>query len=465
MNDKKPIPLSQRVFRNRITKEDYAQIKDESTPPPELRIHFSDSRKIIFAGLLVVALFFGLGGAWVTFAKISGAIIAPGEIRVDSERKTVQHLEGGIIREILVRNGDQVTVGQPLILLDSPQIISATDQLLLQLAAIRIEEARLIAERELAAESDWPQNNDNIPPEKFSELLTAAQKVFNSGRLALKNQSELLKQQISQLYEQIYSIDDRLVAEQQVREALKEELEAKLILYENQYIDKTQILSLRRALADRLGTEAQLRGKQAEIHEKITEFALRIDALQSEYRQKAIARLSDVQQIRFSLQQKLLPLEDARRRLIVTAPVSGQVVALQVHSNGGVLQPGQPLLDIVPTDSPLIVVAHIKVSDITHVKIGQMADVQLSAFPTRTTPKISGEVVYISADRMMQRTPYGEQPSYVVHIELNKQELAENNLYLTAGMPAAIFIRTKSRTVLDYALEPLKQNFDRALRE
>jgi len=158
-------------------------------------------------------------------------------------------------------------------------------------------------------------------------------------------------------------------------------------------------------------------------------------------------------------------LEDARRRLIVTAPVSGRVVALQVHSNGGVLQPGQPLLDIVPTDSPLIVVAHIKVSDITRIKIGQIADVQLSAFPTRTTPKISGEVVYISADRMMQQTPYGEQPSYIVHIELNKQELADNDLYLTAGMPAAIFIRTKSRTVLDYALEPLKQNFDRALRE
>ena len=112
---------------------------------------------------LVVGLFFGLGGAWVTFAKISGAIIAPGEIRVDSERKTVQHLEGGIIREILVRNGDQVTVGQPLLLLDSPQIISATDQLLLQLAATRIEEARLTAERELASEPDWPENDNNIP--------------------------------------------------------------------------------------------------------------------------------------------------------------------------------------------------------------------------------------------------------------------------------------------------------------
>ena len=465
MKDNKPASLIPKIFRNKITKEDYAQIKDESSPPPALKIHFADSRRIILAGLIVVGLFFGLGGAWITFAKISGAIIAPGEIRVDSERKTVQHLEGGIIRKILVRNGDQVEVGQPLILLDSPQIVSATDQLLLQLAATRIEEARLVAERELLPSPKWPQEDGSVPAAKFSELLSAAQKVFSSGRLALENQSELLEKQISQLHEQIRSINDRLVAEEEISLTLKEELEAKQVLYEQHYIEKTRILELRRSLAERQGLQAQLRGSLAETREKIAEFELRIQALKSEYRQKAITRLSDVQQILFSLQQKLLPLKDARMRLQVTAPVAGQVVELQVHSEGGVLQPGQPLLDIVPTDSPLIVVAHIKVSDITRIQLGQIADVQLSAFPTRTTPKVSGKVVYISADRIMQRTPYGEQPSYVVHIELDKQELSDNDLYLTAGMPAAVFIKTEERTVLDYALEPLTQNFDRAMRE
>ena len=165
------------------------------------------------------------------------------------------------------------------------------------------------------------------------------------------------------------------------------------------------------------------------------------------------------------MQQKLLPLQDARRRQVVTAPVSGEVVALQVHSIGGVIKPGDPILDIVPKDSPLIVECHIQVSDIADVYQGQFTDVQLVAFPMRTTPKIKGEVVYVSADRMLQRTPYGEQPVYIVHVELNKQQLSENNLYLTAGMPAAVFIRTKPRTVLDYVLEPLKENFDRALRE
>ncbi|MBO4794326.1 MAG: HlyD family efflux transporter periplasmic adaptor subunit, partial [Deltaproteobacteria bacterium] len=139
--------------------------------------------------------------------------------------------------------------------------------------------------------------------------------------------------------------------------------------------------------------------------------------------------------------------------------------ALQVHSVGGVAGAGQPLMDIVPKDNPLIVECNIMVRDITHVHKGQDADVQLLAFQKRSVPKIAGKVTYVSADRIMQRTPYGEQPTYVVHVEINKEELEANNLYLTAGMPVAVFIRTNPRTVLDYALEPMLQNFDRALRE
>ncbi len=456
----------QRLFRkNQISKEEYEQIGNENSPQPELNIQFANSKSIIRAGMIVVFLFFGLGGLWVTFAEISGAVIASGEVRVDSERKTVQHLEGGIVRKILVRNGDKVVAGQPLLQLDGTRVSATADQLLLQIAAFRIEKIRLVAERDMLAKPDWPKNDTTIPPQKFEDLLYSAQKVFSSNRLALENQSTLLKKQISQMLEQIRTIDDRVVAALQVKDALQEELDAKQALYEDQYIEKTQILALRRALAEGKGNMAQLRGSQAEIRERVVEFEFRIDALSSEYRQKAIARLSELQQQNFSLQQQLLPYQDALSRQVVTAPVAGEIVAMQVHSEGGVLQPGQPILDIVPVDSPLIVECRIKVSDVTHLFEGQKADVQLLAFPARTTPKILGEVVYISADRIMQRTPSGEQPAYVVHVEINKQELQDNNLYLSAGMPAAVFILTKPRTVLDYALEPLKESFDRALRE
>jgi HlyD family type I secretion membrane fusion protein len=190
-----------------------------------------------------------------------------------------------------------------------------------------------------------------------------------------------------------------------------------------------------------------------------------MSALQSEYRQKATEEHNQNQQRIYDLQQQLLPLIDASNRLNITAPVSGEIIAMQVHSVGGVIRSGEPILDIVPEGSPLIVECNIQVKDITHVHKGQEADVQLLAFEQRTTPKIHGKVVYISADRILRKTAYGEQPTYIVHVELDKIELHENDLYISAGMPAAVFIKTEPRTVLDYLIEPLKENFDRALRE
>lgn len=466
MNMNKPASLFQRLFRkNQVSEEEYQQIGDEKSPQPKLKIHFADAKNIIRAGMIVVVLFFGVGGLWITFAEITGAIIANGEVKVDTERKTVQHLEGGIVRKILVRDGDQVILGQPLMQLDTTRAAAMTAQYLLQIAAFNLDKVRLIAERDLLAEPVWPANDETIARHNFEGLLASAEKVFSSNRLALENQITLLRKQISQMQEQVNSLDDRLAADQQVSAALQEEMDAKQTLYEQKYIEKTQILELRRALSERIGSQAQIRGSQAEIGERIAEYELRIDAMRSEYRQKAITSLSKLQQDLFSTQQQILPYQDSLARQLVTAPVSGEVVAMQVHSEGGVVKPGQPLLDIVPADSPLIIECSIKVSDVTHVFKGQIADVQLVAFPSRSTPKVSGEVVYISADRIMERTSAGEFPAYIVHIELNKQELLDNSLYLSAGMPAAVYIRTKPRSVLDYALEPLTKSFDRALRE
>nr|WP_320051344.1 HlyD family type I secretion periplasmic adaptor subunit [uncultured Desulfuromonas sp.] len=454
-----------RFFKTHISEEDYEKLGDEQAAAPELDIHFTDRRRLINAGLLVIILFFGCGGLWISLAQISGAVIASGEVRVDSERKTVQHLEGGIVRSILVRNGDRVEAGQPLIVLDSSRIIAATDQLKLQIMSALLTQARLQAEKDLAEKVVWPASEEGIATEKYDELKESEEKVFVNGRQSLLTQMGLLRKQIDQLYQQDLSLEARRQAEEKIVATLQEELDAKLILYQDHYIDKTRILELRRAIAEHQGQQAQVRGSQAELREKIAEFELRISGLQTTYQQQASSRQAEIRQRLFDLQQQLVPLIDARQRLTVTAPVAGEVVALQVHSEGGVISPGQPLLDLVPKDTALIIECPIMVKDITHLYKGQPADVQLLAFNQRTTPKIKGTVVYISADRLMRQTPYGEQPAYIAHVELEKQMLRENDLYLTAGMPAAVFIRTEPRTVLDYLLEPLKQNFERALRE
>jgi len=452
-------------WKNRVTKQMYASIEDEKTPVPRLPIRFADSRTIILTGLFIVLLFFGVGGVWVTYAQIEGAVIASGELRVDTERKTVQHLEGGIVREILVRNGDIVEPGQPLILLDSTRIVAKSEQLILQIVGAHLKSARLEAQMSLRKKIEWPSNKYNIDPEIFADLLSSTEKVFKAGREALISNVVLLQKQIDQLQEQDKGLVGRIAAEDSVIESLQEELEAKMTLFEDQYIDKSTIFTLRRSIAERQGSKAQLAGSRAELGEKIAEIQLRITNIRSEYRQSAINQQAEVQQKMFDFQQQLLPLTDARQRLTVVAPVRGEVVALRVHSKGGVISPGQPLMDIVPENSKLIVECNIQVKDINHVHKGQKADIQLLAFNQRTTPKISGKIIYISADRIMESTTYGDIPTYLVHVEISKKELRENHLEITPGMPASVFIRTDPRTVLEYLIEPIVANFDRALRE
>ncbi|PID77486.1 MAG: hypothetical protein CSB24_01035 [Deltaproteobacteria bacterium] len=431
----------------------------------EAEIIYPDKNKLIFRGLLIIFIFFGIGGTWITLAEITGAVIANGEVRVDSERKTVQHLEGGIVRQILVRDGDRVEKGQPLIVLDSSKISPTIDQLNLQLMSLRLKYAQLESEKTLARQVDWPENNGLVMPEKYQELLDSASKVFLSNREALDNNVDLLKQQKQLLDRQDQSLKGRLDAENNVVKSLQVELDAKMPLFRKDYIDKTEILRIQRIIAERQGQIAALKGSRAELTERRSQIDLQIQSAIDQYRQQAVTGQEKARQMQFELEQRLLPLLDANKRLTITAPIAGEVVAMQVHSTGGVVRSGEPLLDIVPENSKLVIVCSIQVTDVTKVHAGQDADVQLPAFNQRTTPKIPGKVIYISADRIMQSTIQGQMPSYVVHVELEPEELRKENLVLGAGMPASVFIRTEPRTVLDYLLEPIMVNFDRALRE
>jgi HlyD family type I secretion membrane fusion protein len=457
--------LRGRLMPHDFSDEDYARLQDENAPLPELKVAYTDTRKIVWVGMFIVFLFFGMGGIWIAVAEISGAVIASGEIKVDTERKTVQHLEGGIVRAILVTNGSKVKVGQPLLELESSRVFAGVEQLQLQLAASALEIARLKAEKELAASPHWPAPPPGVAPAKFAELLESESRVFSSRRDALANQTDLLRIQIQQLQEQATSLNNRLAAQGEVVAALEEELAAKEPLLAERFIDKTAVLSLKRALAENRGNQAQLHGSIAEVRQKIAEFQLRISALEAQYRQDSIGKLSEAQQRQSDRQQQIQPLLDASQRLTVTAPIAGEVVAMNVHSVGGVVSPGQPILDIVPEDSRLIVESRIQVKDITQVHVGQAADVQLLAFNQRTTPKIKGQVIYVSADRLTQNTTAGVSTYYLVQVTVDKADLEKNKLYLTSGMPASVFIYTEARTVLDYMLEPLKARFDQALRE
>lgn len=208
-----------------------------------------------------------------------------------------------------------------------------------------------------------------------------------------------------------------------------------------------------------------MRQSVAEARQRGAELRLRIEDAKNRFVEQATAEIGKLQNEMIQTRERIRPLKDAKNRLQVTAPVAGRVVDLKVHSKGGVVKPGEPLMDIVPGDNPLIVETQVPVNKITEVHVGQDALVQLDAFDTRLVPHIAAKVSYISADRLEERTSAGAMPYYLCYVVIDPRSLEEERLYLAPGMPATVFITTKKRTVLYYMLEPLIKSWDRALRE
>ncbi|MFH0728833.1 MAG: HlyD family type I secretion periplasmic adaptor subunit [Pseudomonadota bacterium] len=425
--------------------------------------------KIIAIGIFVVISFFGGLGGWAALSKISGAVIAPGEIQVDSNRKTVQHLEGGIVREILVREGSQVNAGDVLIRLEAEQIWASRDMNQGQLDALAARRGRLVAEKEHQSSIRWPAEIlKRLPDANVAELTLNEEKIFQSRRSARDTQISLIDAQIEQLRIQVQSGEEQLVSLEKMMASMDEEIRAKRELLEGRYIEKSQIMELERALEGHKLQKGQIVGNNAQARQRVAELRLRIEEVRNKYQQEAVEELGKVQGGIFELEDRIRPLADASRRLDIVAPVSGIVMDLKVHSLGGVIAPREPLMDIVPLDNPLIVSTKVDVRKIAEVHLGQEASVMLSAFKQRITPKVKGSVTYISADRLLTSTAQGAMPYFLVHIILDRESLHEaigDVSRLSAGMPAEVFIVTKDRTVMHYILEPLILSTQRAFRE
>ncbi len=290
--------------------------------------------------------------------------------------------------------------------------------------------------------------------------------VFVSRLRDKQGKSSLYKAQIEQLRKQAEGAQAELSAQSDIIASLKGEITAKEALLKDQYIDKAQILELNRRLATSEGRAGSLQQAIAENQQRIEEFKLRIVDLDNTYRQTAITELSKVTDEIFQLREQLRPMRDSQKRLDIVAPVDGIVLNLMFHSEtSAVVRAGEPIMDIVPKDSKLIIEARIAPNEITKVHKGQRAEIMLSAFDRRTTPRFAGEVDYVSADQLLQQTSMGGMPFYNVHITVDEKALQESEAYLYPGMPAECYITTEERTILSYLLEPFLKVMDKALRE
>ena len=423
--------------------------------------------RYIITGMFIILCFFGGLAAWSIFFPFQGAVIAPGTVKVSGERKTVQHLEGGMIDQILVKEGDKVQEGDILIRLKSIRVKANVDLLKGKLYGKLAEYDRLTAEVAMDPKIKW---SDEIINEKedrdITKIMETENDIFISRKSDMEGKISLYHSQIKQLGNRIDGADEEFVTQKDIIANLAEELEVKKTLFQENYMGKPEIMELQRRLSEHKGRRGKLKQDMAEYRQMIEEYNLRIVDMKNQYREKAITQLAETKDMIFEIKEQIKPATDTQMRLTVRAPISGEVINIRIHSeDSGVINPGMPILDIVPDDSKLIISARVSPQDITRVYKGQETMIHLSAFNRDTTPPVPGIVAYIAADLINEETARGMMSYYIAHIEVTQKDLKASNAYLSPGMPAACYITTKKRSVISYLLEPLLINVDRAMRE
>jgi HlyD family type I secretion membrane fusion protein len=418
--------------------------------------------RLVFSGGLIIAAGASALGAWGALAPLTGAIVAPAVVKVDLNRKVVQHQEGGIVHDIFVRDGDHVTAGQELIRLDDVRIDAQLDLLRTQLDAERAKAARLEAERVYASRPSFPRDLEKRKGDaKVRELLSKESELFRARREALDTQVAVLHRQIDETGAEEKALAEQLDAEGKALDLQKEELAANRRLLDQGYVQKTRILTLERAVAEYEAKYGEHRAAASQARQRATELELRILSLRNQYAQQAADELKETTARMFDLEERIRPSKDAAERQSITAPISGEIVNLRVFTAGSVIGPRDVLMEIVPAEQNLIVEAHIRPEDINHVRKGSPAEIRLTAYKSRTTPLVNGTVSYVSGDRLADAENHAA--FYVVHIEVDRGSLHE--LTMQAGMPAEVYIRTDRRTVFDYLMAPVTQYLRRAMRE
>lgn len=416
--------------------------------------------RVVRAGLWVIGGTLAAMLAWAEMAPVSGAVVAGGEVRVSGERKTVQHLEGGIVAELRVRDGDVVQAGQVLLVLGDARVDASLDAIENEIIGERLTLARLESEkRELPALALPDDLAELASSPRYRSLIDGEQRLFRTRRDNLREQLALLEAQAVEAQREASDVQVQVEADQRAVAALREQLQASEKLAEQKFIQHTRLLELRSGLAIREAEMAEHQAMLSRTRQNIGDFRLRKAQLRADFVQRAVDEAQLTGRKLLDLQARLSPAKDSSLRKEVIAPVAGRAVNLQVHTVGGVVRPGDPIVDIVPDETALVVEIRVQPQDVEEVHTGMPAEVRLAAYNARTTPLVSGKVSYVSADRLIDAahgTPY-----YTVHVTLDARP-AER---IEPGMPVEAFLRTRERSMLDYLLDPVINVTRRSMRE
>lgn len=435
-------------------------LRPEEGPPP------ISTASTVRAGVIIVTVFILSVIAWMVYIPLGRAIQAPGEVVFMGKRQSVQHLEGGIVKAIFVKDGDLVQADQPLIELEENQVQPIVQMLEQQDAAEIAQAARLEAESrglgQIAFPAELLKQTDN--PE-ISRIIQNENRLFAARRSAHGNQVQLVRLQIAQIRANIKGLEETLISKKQEIATINEQLAANRDLQADGYVSRSVVLDIQRQLAEKSGQRDTMAASLASERQKIYELEQRIASLNSERVQAAASEFKQSSLRRIDLQERIRPVKDTLERQVIKAPVMGKVVGLKVTTIGGVLMPKETLMEIAPLSDQLVVEAKIRVEDVNEVQLGQKAEITISGLDRRTLPPLKGELTYVSADRIIPPPSQGQQPPYFAAVLKIDEEFFKQHsqISLMPGMTAQVAIAVKPRTASTYIFEPIMKKIRKAI--
>lgn len=427
----------------------------------------SNDSKVISFGLTVIFLVFVVVGGWMSVAPLASASVAVGKVSADSQKKTIQHLEGGIVEKIFVKDGDKVEEGDLLIQLNDTQIHAQLDIPLNQFYEALALESRLKSQRDnlsnIKFHEDLLSVNDN---QNVKNAINGQSRVFESRKKIIISEELIGKQRVSQTQRQIEGLNFVLESKKTRLISIEEEIEEWKELFREQLVDKQRLRELQREKTlvegDIASSQAQVMQMEVQISELKSQDLFR----KKEFLNTVLSELVQTQTNISDLKSKILASKDKLNRTKIIAPISGTVVGMDIHTQGGIIGPSQAVLDIIPSGSELLVIAQMQTTDVDKVHVGLLSDIRFSAFDLQQAHVVEGKVIHVSADSMIDEVT--GSPYYEVKIELTPKgtkQLKEYNFNLVSGMPAEVMIKIGDRTALSYLVKPFTDMLARSFNE
>ena len=419
----------------------------------------------IAAGYITLLLTFGVFGTWAATAPLASAVVAAGTVSVESNRKTVQHLEGGIVSEIVAKEGEIVKPGDIVLKLDPTQAQGAYAVQKNRLSVLRVTEARLNAESANADAIDLPQDLRDSSDVTVTQAIKLQQTIFDDRKRTRDGQIAILNDRISQLGEAVDGLDQQRTAIDEQITSLGEEIDRLTKGKVSGVVATNQLASVTRAKLDMQGNHGQIASEIAKLRQTVSETKLQIVQVNQEFVERAGNELRDIRDQLNETSERAEVARDVLNRTVGRAPVYGMLQNIRVHTIGGVIRPAEPVMDIIPLDDDLIVTAKIRPIDIDSVHVGLDAEVRFSSFSARTTPAIFGKVTVLSQD-VIEPTQAGQEPYYQARVQVDTKTIPlDLRGRLLPGMPADVIIGTGERTLVQYLVKPLTDTFHRSMKE